>query len=137
MGAARVVSWVVLGSILLVSGGLKSLDAEGTVMATAAYDILPAWMAFLLGAVLPALEVVIGAALLTGWQRRAAATWAVVLGVVFAVANSCALLRGLVVDCQCFGGVAGSSVATSLWIDCGIIAMGLLGLRQPVAGSKP
>ena len=106
-------------------------------LATAAYDILPAWMALVFGALLPALELVVGAALVTGWQRRAAAAWAVALGLAFAVANGWALSRGLAVDCQCFGGFAGSSVAASLAIDGGIVALGLLGCGRATAPVKP
>ena len=134
MFALRYASCLALGFVFLLSGSLKSLDATGPVLATAAYDIVPHWIAWLVGALLPALELVVGAALLTGWQRRAAAAWAVVLGVTFAVANGWALSRGLVVDCQCFGGFGGTSLTASLAIDGAVVALGLLGLglvRKP------
>lgn len=129
MRILQLATCVLLGGVLMASGALKSIDAKGPVLATAAYDMLPAWAALVLGSLLPALEVVIGAALLSGWQRRAAAAWAIVLGVVFAIANASALSRGLVVDCQCFSGLGGSSVATALWIDGGIILFGVFGLQ--------
>lgn len=130
MWMARFVSSISLGSVFLLSGGLKSLDAKGPIVAVAAYDILPGWGALILGSILPALEVVIGVALLVGWHRRAALAWAIVLGLFFAIANSWALARGLVVDCQCFGGLGSLSLTTSLWIDAGIILMGWLGFRS-------
>jgi uncharacterized membrane protein YphA (DoxX/SURF4 family) len=130
MSVARVVSPIILGCTFLLSGGLKSLDAQGPIVAAAAYDILPGWGALILGSLLPALEVVLGVALLSGWHRRAASAWAMLLGALFAVANSWALARGLVVDCQCFGGLGSLSLTVSLWIDAGIIFMGWLGFRS-------
>jgi hypothetical protein len=119
----------VLGLMFLASGALKSIDATAPVMATAAYDMVPGWVALAVGALLPAFELVVGAALITGWQRRAAALWAVLLGVVFAIANTVALTRGLLVDCECFGGLGGTSPATALWIDLVVVGLGLAAAR--------
>ncbi len=126
MRYGRIAACLVLGIGLLASGSLKSLDAKAPVLAAAAYGIVPGWVALLLGAVLPALEIVVGLALLTGWQRRAAALWAGVLGVAFAVANGWALAQDLVVDCQCFGGLGGNSLPASLAIDVVVIVLALV-----------
>ncbi|MCA8958600.1 MAG: DoxX family protein [Planctomycetes bacterium] len=119
-----------LGATLLLSGALKSIDGTAPVLAAGAYHLVPAWLALAVGAVLPALEVVVGAALWTGWQRRAAAIWALGLGLAFAAANGSALARGLAVDCQCFGGLGGGSPAVALGVDAGLIALALLVLSS-------
>ncbi len=124
-GLSLATSWI-LGGLFMLSGGLKSIDGEGPIMATGGYDILPAWQVLLVGAVLPALEVVIGAALVVGWCRRGAAAWAVSLGVVFGIANGIAWLRGLIIDCQCFGGLGGSTPTSALGLDGLVIVLGVV-----------
>ena len=129
MRVIGVISCVVLGCVFLASGALKSVDARMPVMATAAYDILPAWTTVLVGALLPAIELVVGAALLTGWHRRAAASWTVLLGLVFAAANGTAMSRALLIDCQCFGGLGGSSPMIAFLVDATVVVLGVFVFR--------
>ena len=133
MNSSRTTAAVGLGLVFVASGGLKSIDALTPITATAAYDLLPAWAAVLIGAVLPALEVVIGAALLVGCHRRAAAWLAVCLGLLFVVANGMALSRGILVDCQCFGGLGGSSPARTIIVDMLVVGLGLVAGRAPAS----
>jgi putative oxidoreductase len=61
------------------------------------------WASNLLAVTLPWLEVVLGVALVTGFWRREAAALTSVLLVVFVVAVSAALLRGIDIEnCGCF-----------------------------------
>jgi uncharacterized membrane protein YphA (DoxX/SURF4 family) len=70
--------------------------------AVAAFRILPiAWVnAFAI--VLPWIELLVGLALLSGTQLKQAAMLSVLLNIVFIVAASSAMARGLDIKCGCF-----------------------------------
>lgn len=124
-------SWVIRGvrwllaAVYLYAGANKLFDVEGFAAAVSRYQLLPDWGDWLAAAVLPSLELVTAAALLFGVWWRAAALISVGLNSMFSLALFSALLRGLSIDCGCFGSVSGawSSVEVAL-----LRAVGLLGL---------
>lgn len=95
---------LVLGAVLLIAGALKVGDPESSVQAVRAYELLPQGLETAVGWGLPFLEAAIGLLLLVGFGTRAAALAGGVLMVVFIVAVSSAWVRGLTIDCGCFGG---------------------------------
>jgi putative oxidoreductase len=116
---------LILGGVFVLAGALKLRDPVTFTNDIANYQLWPA-LAPLLAAVLPALEVVVGVALLAlgaRW-RRSAALCAAGMMVVFTAAASSALARGLDVSCGCFGSASGSGTIGWLTIarDVGLIA---------------
>ena len=95
---------VVLGGVLIVAGVLKAADPQASVTAVRAYELLPARLATVVGWGLPFAEIALGALLLAGLGTRAVAVAAAVLLMVFVAAVVSAVLRGLSIDCGCFGG---------------------------------
>ncbi|SDG97747.1 MauE/DoxX family redox-associated membrane protein [Klenkia brasiliensis] len=95
---------LLLGGVLVVAGALKFPDPAAAVRAVRAYQLLPEPLVAPVAFGLPAVEVVVGLALLAGVLVRAAAVATAVLMVVFLVGIVSAWARGLQIDCGCFGG---------------------------------
>ena len=99
----------VLGGVLLLAGTLKAMDPQASVAAVRAYELLPAGLVTAVGWGLPFAEIALGVLLLAGLATRVVATAAAALLLVLAAAVASAALRGLSIDCGCFG--AGGPVA--------------------------
>ena len=95
---------LVLGGVLLVAGGLKLNKPTDSANAVAAYKILPANIAHLVGYALPWLEVAIALLLIVGILVRPAAIVGGLIMLVFTAAIASVWSRGLLIDCGCFGG---------------------------------
>ncbi len=93
-----------LAGIWLISGGVKLADRIGTVVAVDAYDVLPQGLVPVVASVLPVLEIALGLLLLLGIGTRVAAAVSAALLVVFLAGLAQAWVRGLSIDCGCFGG---------------------------------
>lgn len=108
MSARAAIGWLLrvgLGGLLIVAGALKMVDPERFALEIANYQLWPD-IAPLVSAVLPAIEIVTGAALIvlpSNW-RRAAGLLALLLMTTFQVAVSSAYFRGVNIECGCFGG---------------------------------
>jgi uncharacterized membrane protein YphA (DoxX/SURF4 family) len=93
-----------LGGLLIVAGALKARAPVAFATEIANYQLVPA-VAPYVAAILPVLELVIGAALIVGpraW-RRAAALAALGMLATFTVAVASAYFRRINIDCGCFG----------------------------------
>ncbi len=108
MSRARVVvSWFLrlgLGAVFVAAGLAKLRDPAGFADEIANYRLLPS-LAPLLAITLPAVELVVGVAIVVGpaaWRRAAAVASAALLA-VFTVAVAQVVARGIDVDCGCFG----------------------------------
>ena len=106
---------LVLGGVLLVAGYLKVFTPDKSMMAVRAYEILPIWLANILGIVLPWLEVGAGVILIIGVAIRYAAMFGAALMVLFIIAIAQAWARGLSIDCGCFGGGGDISADGRTW----------------------
>ena len=93
-----------LAAVFLVSGVLKAIDPDGTYVAVRAYDVLPKAAVPVVAGVLPWLEIALGLLLLAGFATRAVAVAAAGLLLVFVAGVAQAWVRGLSIDCGCFGG---------------------------------
>jgi hypothetical protein len=115
----RIVSFVVvflLASVFVYTGVTKLLGGIVFAGAIAAYRILPVWSVNAVAIVLPMLEVAVGVAVLFSRTRRAALWMMGLLLGVFMVALAQAIVRGLEIDCGCFGGgEVGKSSLYWLW----------------------
>ena len=98
-----------LAAVWLVSGALKAIDLDQTVVAVRAYDVLPRAAVDVVATVLPFLEIALGLLLLLGIGTRLVAIVSGALLLVFVAGVTQAWARGLSIDCGCFGG--GGAVA--------------------------
>ena len=99
---------VALGLVFLAAGPLQAADPGQAAMAVDAYDLLPPRAALAVGLWLPGVEAAVGAALLAGWFASRAAALAAALSVAFLAAVGGAAVRGLDVQCGCFGPLLGA-----------------------------
>ena len=104
--AARIIVLVVrvvLGAIFIVAGASKMGHFAEFAQQIAAFRILPRAVVAPMAILLPFVEIAVGGALVAGFATRAAATVATVLLFVFDVAIASAVMRGLSLNCGCFG----------------------------------
>ena len=93
---------IVLGGVFLYAGGLKIADPAAFAGSVAAYKLIPTFGNYLIAATLPWVEVLCGLLLVTGYRVRAGATLILLMNLVFVVALTSAIIRGLDIDCGCF-----------------------------------
>jgi len=102
---------LVLGVVMFYAGILKLFEPDEALRAVQAYRILPAAIDDVVAFGLPLLEAVVGVLLLLGLGTRLAAWIAGGLLIVFIAGITSAWVRGLSIDCGCFGG-GGDVLAT-------------------------
>ncbi|WP_082176945.1 MauE/DoxX family redox-associated membrane protein [Arsenicicoccus sp. oral taxon 190] len=95
---------LVLGITLLISGGLKIGALEASAEAVRAFKILPFDLANMVGYVLPVVELALGALLVLGLFTRLAGALGALLMLVFTAGIISVWVRGISIDCGCFGG---------------------------------
>jgi len=98
------ISRLILGGVLIAAGWLKAFNTAEAENAVRAYQILPLPIADFVGISLPWIEIGIGILLILGVATRFAALAGGVIMVIFILAIAQAGLRGLSIDCGCFGG---------------------------------
>jgi len=108
--AAVLASRAVVAGVFVWAAIPKILDPAQFAESIANYHLLPGAMVGPLAAGLPVLELVVAAALLLGVQARGAALVAIALLVVFAGGMAQAILRGIDLDCGCFGAATRAQV---------------------------
>ncbi|HEX3696858.1 MAG TPA: MauE/DoxX family redox-associated membrane protein [Polyangia bacterium] len=119
-----------LAAVLIVAGVLKLRDPTAFATEIANYQLLPA-LAPYLAAALPATEVLVGMALLvfpSVW-RRSAALAAAAQFAMFLLAVGSAYLRGINIECGCFGTGGGPITALTLLRNLLLMAAALAVLR--------
>src|SRR3712207_9224449 len=104
---ATLVSRLVLGGVFLVAGATKIPDPGGLAASIRSYELpLPEWFVSLSAHALPYLEVMLGLYVLIGLFTRASAWATNALTLLFLLALAQGALRGLEIDCGCFGSSA-------------------------------
>lgn len=106
---------LVAGGVWLVAGALKVTDPAGSIAAVRAYELLPGSLVEPVGVALPAVEVVVGLALVVGAITRGAAVVSGLLYVAFIVGIASVWARGMEIDCGCFGGGGAREGASSAY----------------------
>ena len=92
-----------IGILFLAAGFLKLIDPAGFAIAILNYHILPWSAGVLLAVYLPWLEILCGAALVLRIGYRGAHCVTAGLCAIFVIAYASTRLRGLDVECGCFG----------------------------------
>lgn len=114
---ATVQPWVTLAARLALAGILaaaawaKLVVPANSVVSVKAYRLFPDSIATVIGYGLPALELALALLLLAGFASRFVAIATAVLMVIFIGGIISVWVRGLSIDCGCFGG--GGNVAAS------------------------
>ncbi len=124
--------------MFLYAGAAKVLDRGGLAASIRSYELpLPEWFVTAAAVGLPYLEILLGLYLISGLFTRfsAAATGGLMAVFIFALLQG--VLRGIEIDCGCFG--SGSSAETgnllfALVRDVGLLA---LALQLVFAGNTP
>ncbi len=93
----------VIGGLFIYAGGLKVGDPAAFAKDISNFHILPWPLGVRLAFYLPWLEIICGAALFVGWFRSGAIAILTGLTAVFIGATIAARLRGIDVNCGCFG----------------------------------
>jgi uncharacterized membrane protein YphA (DoxX/SURF4 family) len=109
---------VALAAIFIYASIDKMRDPLQFADSIAAFAILPTAFVSLLALSLPPFEIACGLLLLWPPTRRVGALAVALISVMFFAALSSALLRGLTLDCGCFG--AGAPSRTRMWQELGL-----------------
>jgi uncharacterized membrane protein YphA (DoxX/SURF4 family) len=130
---ARLVS----GGVWIAAGVTKIADLDASVRAVRAYALLPEAVVQIVGPGLPPAEILLGVLLLLGVGVRVDAVISTVLMAAFVVGIASAWVRGLRIDCGCFGSggeLAPGAAPTYGWElsrDAGLLVLALFLVRWP------
>ncbi len=124
---AALVSRLVLGGVFVAAGIPKILDPGAFAVAIRSYELaLPEWFVSFSAYALPYAEVLIGLYVIFGLFTKPTAWVATALMLVFTVALLQGAVRGLDINCGCFGA---SEEPSNLWLaflrDIGLVALGV------------
>jgi uncharacterized membrane protein YphA (DoxX/SURF4 family) len=103
-------SRVILGAVFLISGASKIGDTQAFAANIAVYKLIPEVVIQPMALGLPWLEALLGMYLVVGLFLRWSALAAGALLIVFLMALGSAMVRGLTLDCGCFGNVLGTAL---------------------------
>ena len=101
--------WVLLtlrlfvGGLLIFAGITKIQQPLNFADSVATFRMLPNQVINIFALGHPPFEIIVGIMLVAGWKRGLAAFAICFLTIIFAIALGQALVRGLQVDCGCFG----------------------------------
>lgn len=129
---------LLLGATFAYAGWIKMQDVTGFAGDIAAYRILPYQWNFLVAASLPYVEFFAGVLLLINRRVRPASLLLGLLLLVFLAALGSVMIRGLEIDCGCFGEVS-SSQSQAFWRDLGLLTLAhfTFHLRNKFAATTP
>ncbi|MFO7565306.1 MAG: MauE/DoxX family redox-associated membrane protein [Enhygromyxa sp.] len=114
---------LIAGGVFVFAGAQKLLDPVAFAEDIANYQAFPYWTWNLAAAVVPVAEILAGLAVLSGFKRRAGAIVLGSLTVAFIGLIFSVIVRGIDLNCGCFGEAAeASSVGWPLLIrDLGLL----------------
>ena len=109
-----------VGLVFVYAGWVKILSPQAFADSIATFQLLPSRLINLLASGLPPFELIVGGWLVSGWKTRIAGFCGLLACGIFMAALISAMIRGLPVECGCFGN-ASSSLAPNLrlWLAIG------------------
>jgi putative oxidoreductase len=107
------ISRLLIGGMMIYASYYKIIDPGAFAKSIWFYHLVPGKLINLMALILPWLELICGLALIFGYLYRGAVLWSNVLLVVFIVALSSTIVRGINIDCGCFK--AAQSGTHSAW----------------------
>ncbi len=105
-----VIARLIVGGVFVVAGALKILDPGAFAVDVANFRMLPHPAVNLIAITLPWVELVAGVLMVIGVWSRGSALVITAMCVLFLIALTQALARGLDVRCGCFGTVEARKV---------------------------
>ena len=114
---------LLLGGLFIWAGAVKALDVPAFAGQVAAYQLLPYAWNYAVAAALPYVELLAGFLLLVNLRTKPAALLAGLLNAIFIVVLASVLVRGLNIDCGCFGPDAGTTPLQALGRDVVLLAL--------------
>ncbi len=102
----RVLQWIcrlALAAIFLYAGFVKAGNRFRFEMDLSTYQLLPDWGVIAVAAMLPWLEMALGAVLILGWKQRYVTTFTALLLGAFMAVMGITYARGIEAQCGCFG----------------------------------
>lgn len=125
LGVIGIIAWrgswallpirVYLAVVFLSACWFKIADPHSFALDVATYDILPVALINPMALLLPWVEALAGVMLLIGFRVRSAALLTAGMMIVFIVALSVALARGLDMSCGCFASSGANEDPISVW----------------------
>jgi putative oxidoreductase len=100
---SRLLVRIALGALFVFAGATKAYDPGAFAIEIQRYNLLPWILAAVISVYLPWLEIVVGALLILNRLTHSALLLIGGLLLVFTFALASATLRGLDIDCGCFG----------------------------------
>lgn len=119
---------LILGIIFLYAGVEKIIAPREFAVAIYNYRLLPDQAINLLALILPWLEVFLAAGLIAGIYVRGASLISALLFMIFALALTVNLVRGLDISCGCFGATSGNINWLYLVRDTSLLTMSVVTL---------
>ncbi len=107
---------ILLGGIFVYAGQAKIQAPAVFADSIASFRLLPAALSNVLAIGLPPFEVLLGLLLVTGWRGRTSSFCALLTTSVFVMALVSAWVRGIPVDCGCFGAADTPVKEWPLWL---------------------
>lgn len=112
---------LVIGGAFIWAAATKVTELQRFGTEIANYQLLPPVFVPWFAVALPGIELVAGVACLAGVRTRAAVIVLTALTLVFIVALTQALVRGINLECGCFGGAEQATWGT-VWRDVALLA---------------
>ena len=130
------ISGVVIGVVFIVAGLAKVGDPATFASQVHNFRMTPIWSENLIAVCLPWIEIVAGIAIVLNVRRRAGALLTSGLMIFFTLAVLQALIRGLDIDCGCFGTADATRVGfVKLFENVGLTLLALLATVNPIGTS--
>lgn len=107
-GWIGLVARLVFGAVMLYAGVTKAGNIPQTQQATRAYQLLGYELSNAWGMAMPWVEIVVGFLLIVGFMTRFAAVIGSLLMIAFLIGIISVWVRGIKIDCGCFGGAGGA-----------------------------
>ena len=121
---------LVLGFVFVFAAISKAADSEGFAQAINNYKLLPDFVINILAIILPWIELSAGVLLIFGISVKENSAIFTGLLVIFIIAILISLIRGLDIECGCFGTADGSKIGiVKLLENIGLLALGLILLK--------
>lgn len=116
---------LILGGVFIWAGIIKITNPLGFAQDIANYQVLPQSLSFFLALFLPWIEVICGVFIITGLFLRSSSFFLSCILAGFLVLIIVTLIRGLDVECGCFGSLSRQVDYKLLLTDCAFLFFSL------------
>ena len=124
-GALLLVFRLIVGAVFVYSGIVKALGPLDFAQQVRNYRVIGQDLSFLVAVYLPWLEILAGAFLVAGILKKASAALISLMLGGFIVLVAVTIVRGIDVDCGCFGALSRRADWRLLLEDAALLAMSL------------